>query len=586
MQEFAFIFSNSSLNDISVKVEDYFSELYADAQIINSQANNFVFVGLKDASSSIFNKVLKSAESKSLVYVLGEPNLNGKPIQSEDVFLQIAGGGINLIKTMDGDFVIVVYNDQNHQMDIITSKLGLIPAFLFLDNNRLILSSRLGFIQKIQKQKGINKGALLQYCIYNYCISDNTVFNDVVQLPSASFIQINNFIKKKETKYWTVLDEMNSRPLKRKDSLALINHSLEGIIHDILRNQDKCAISLTGGWDGRLILAYALKYKSASDILLYSFGTKDSPDVYLPEKTSKKLGFEYLPVFLDSDAYQDQIVNWANRTAFFSDGMRSVKRSHYLYAMDMLSNRTNLVISGNGGSNLIKSTKLTFSNVFNKYVLELMSTDNPDETASQHYRIMKEKYAPLFDDFSEDDFIHSLHSNDLIWLYSNIEKEKRLIVFLTGDIERKYFGIEAHSYKHLVKNISPFFDMRFIRDLAKTLFFGGYDDDPGKLAGLKNARFYARLVYNNNKKLSKELTDRGFSLYDLLFPVNPMILINYRKAKGAGKKTKLDYFHNKDLTNKIVNDSFPSKKKLLEGIPQDEIVSNYITFLSFMKQLN
>jgi len=583
MQELFLSHINSSKNAIEV-ASGYFQKFYHDKDIFDQNIGIYKLTGVLDNSSSIYNKPI-NLNKYEYALVIGEPTVEGSPFKSTEEFSTFVLDDKKLVKTLDGDFTILLINSIQHDISIYTSKLGLLPLYLYQLQDDVILSSRLGILHQVVDKIGINKGALMQQCLYNYCISDQTIFENVTLLPSASVVEITDG-KKKSVKYWSVIEEMERHPLNRKESVACINNSLDNIIRDLLNNQNHVAISLTGGWDGRLILAYALKYLSTENIQLYSFGTRDAPDVFLPERTSKKLGYNYLPVYLDSEDYQKQIVRWAKETAFNSDGMRSVKRSHYMFAMDLLGNSTDVVISGNGGSNLIKSSKLAPSNVFNKYVLEVVFSKDRFETARQQYQILKSKYSPLFDDIAEENFLQSFKSEELDWLYTNFENEKRLVVYLTGDIERKYFGFEIQSYRHLIKNKSPFFDMRFIRDLSKTIFFGGYDYDQGKLTGLKNARFYAKLVYQNNVKLSKELTDRGFSLFDLLFPINPMIPFNYKKAKGLGNTGQLDYFQNKDLLDRLISFRPNEIQNLYAKLKQDDVVSNHITVSEFLNQLN
>ncbi|MBM3436526.1 MAG: hypothetical protein FJY07_09970, partial [Bacteroidetes bacterium] len=332
MQELFFSFVKSSGINSNISRE-YFLRLYAGQQLVDRHSDEFLCTIVSDNRSSVFNDLIRLNDHES-VLVLGEPVHKGKTFKQIEVFTDLIGDDKQFFKRLDGEFVILVINPTHQEITIYTSKLGLIPVYIFLRNKGIIITTRLGIIYQMVEKIGQNQAVKMQQCIYNYCFSDQTIFQNVTLLPSASVIQISGS-GKSVNKYWSVIDEMESHPLSRKDSIVCINRSLDGIINDFLSDQKEVAISLTGGWDGRLILAYALKHLSVDDILLYSFGTKDAPDVFLPERTSKKLGFKYLPVYLDDKDYQDKIVGWAKDTAYNSDGMRSIKRSHYLYAMNL-----------------------------------------------------------------------------------------------------------------------------------------------------------------------------------------------------------------------------------------------------------
>src|SRR5690606_3093490 len=114
-----------------------------------------------------------------------------------------------------------------------------------------------------------------------------------------------------------------------------------------------------------------------------------SPDVSIPLNISEKYGFNYIPIYLDEKYLQENFLEFAKKTILFSDSIRSLRRAHYLYAMNLLKDKSTNIITGIGGSNLLKSTAVAPSNVFNKNVLNLLFSDNPENEIKSQYDFVK-----------------------------------------------------------------------------------------------------------------------------------------------------------------------------------------------------
>jgi hypothetical protein len=159
---------------------------------------------------------------------------------------------------------------------------------------------------------------------------------------------------------------------------------------------------------------------------------------------------------------------------------------------------------------------------------------------------------------------------------------------LISNIERKYFGAEMASYKHLVTNYSPFLDYDFISALVKTSFFGGYNDGKKYISTFNNSMLYAKLITRNSPELAAEPTDRGFSMEQM---ANPMkygsLIVDYLKAKSKVKaQTSGDY--NTEFAVRAFNEHFGMGLDELTKLEplNKEFVANYLSFSWYSKEMN
>lgn len=593
MRDFFITFSLQPKKRINEKVISYFDELFPDSENAVIEVNNLSIAYSHDPGEGDSGRNFRHHDGEFLVLLSGEfelpdhltiPNIQNSFEQLVSLF---KSSGEDIFKKISGNFNVVIYYIKNQRVVVINSKLGLYPAYYYKNDSTFYVSTRLGLFKRILKNFRENHPVVFQHCIYNYPISNDTFIKDVQLMPAASSLSIsnNNIIVKK---YWDLNTLLASRGklLNPKESIRLIDNVMDKIIQRRCGSVSRTGISLTGGWDGRLILAYALKYLSPNDILLYSHGTKDSPDVSLPLETSKKLKFNYVPVYLEDKDYVDQQLEWASRTILYSDGMRSLTRLHYLYNMHVLKTQYGLdsIISGIGGSNLIKSSNYQPSTVFNKYIIELIESDNPEKTISKQHSYFQEKYPDLFADVSLDDFLESFTNSGINELYAVKNKNERFFRFLVMEIERRYFGAEIQSYKHLLKNFSPFFCDEFIEALITTDFIS-FKESKGLFKSRNISLFYAQLINRHNKNLAKENTDRGFSMYDVGYPHRaPIMIFKYMWYKYA-KSKKVNYFNNQEIALSFSDKYSPRlSQKLNRNELSKSVLVNFISVENFLGQ--
>jgi len=585
MSDFFLHLSDSTACDINKAINE-FRNIYESPVIDINKSGNCHSLIVNNSSHSFIKPIYSKLLQKHL-WVYGKPYItqdikNKYQISSEitepDEILRLLyeKKGIEVFTELNGWFNIISFSEVNAEIEIINSHLGMLPLYFYIDNNKIIISSRLSLFYKYLENVEIDKGTAAQQCLYNYPFSDRTHIKNVFRIPSATILKIQNKIASRK-KYWNAKDEFTESPLNVRKSTELLNETLDSVIRRISNVDGKLALSLTGGWDGRLILAYILKFIPPENIILYSFGSNYSPDVSIPLNISEKYGFNYIPIYLDEKYLQENFLEFAKKTILFSDSIRSLRRAHYLYAMNLLKDKSTNIITGIGGSNLLKSTAVAPSNVFNKNVLNLLFSDNPENEIKSQYDFVK-TINNYFSGLEYSEFRNSYDNKDLDFLFNIKNKNERFCNYLLSDIERKYFGYEVSSYGHLVQSYSPFLDYEFLKNLLKTSFFGGYNKIKF-LPSFQNSMLYARLIGRNNKFLIKENTDRNFSQESF---TNPLKLFksgfnyffnNYRNIKNL--------YYTERSTKLFLESEFPELNKL--NYVNNDYSSNFISLSWYIK---
>ncbi|MCK4951690.1 MAG: hypothetical protein KAS48_07715 [Gammaproteobacteria bacterium] len=420
--------------------------------------------------------------------------------------------GENLPMHLTGDFNIVIADMRTRAVMVFNSRFGMLPLYYSSYGDVLVFCTSLRALTRSEQLPlHLNKTTLVESAIFNYPISDNSFIENVNTLPSGSLLSVGDGVLKLK-RYWDVKDLFCGVKYSRDESIDLIDDALRRIIHKYISGRRNFGLSLTGGWDGRLILSY-LKDVPKDRFFLYSFGGLGSADTEIPKNICADLGYEYKPFILDENYLKTEFCKYADETILRSYGMRSYLRAHYLYSMAMIQDKTDLVLSGNCGSNLLKNVNSTGSVVSNSLYQVFNSGFSKDVIGG------------IFDSFQGSDFMR-LDDNDkerFVDTISNLKPDSGLTLnqqfyeFLLSIIERKYFGAEIASYPGGLTNQSPFIDYEFVSTIAQTPYFGAHYEFFGRKISDRwtLAKLYAALIKKNHPRLADYETDRGFSLAEL-----------------------------------------------------------------------
>jgi asparagine synthetase B (glutamine-hydrolysing) len=583
--------------DNTQKALNYFIRLFPDARNEMSNVNGVSIAFSADNADANRLITLHSPSRKADLIISGEYDIpehmvnsvNEKMNPDAQLLELFEIHGEALFESLSGNFNVLIWYPGLQTLKVVNSKLGLYPLYYSIKDGALAVSTRLGAFREIYGTDSTNHAVLMQHCLYNYPVSSSTFLKDVNLLPSASVLTYEND-NITILKYWSIEDtfETGANFKTLSQSTALLDEVLDNSIRKKCTGDKKMAISLTGGWDGRLLLSYALQYIKPEQILLYSHGTLDNPDVKLPMATAKRLNYNYVPILLSDPEYEKQQLQWAGDTVKYADGLRQISRLHYMYNMHLLNkdHGIDLILSGIGGSNLLKSTNYKPCDVFNRFVIELIETDNMEQTLRYHYEHCMLNHAALFNHIDFDTYAASFDTVMFGILHGIKDKNKRFVTFLISEIERRYFGAELQSYKHLIKNYSPFFDDAFIGALARTVFVNS-ERDKGLVKSHYISMLYAKLTSRNNVALSKEPTDRGFSMHEVANPILfPLMLFKYFRHKLV-KVKNVDYFNQKDILRKYTDSNFPDLKFHNDGAASNRLfMENYISAMSFITDKN
>ncbi|NVO08497.1 MAG: hypothetical protein HXX16_00915 [Bacteroidales bacterium] len=431
---------------------------------------------------------------------------------------------VDFVKHLTGWFNIFLFDVNDSKCIIANDRLGFLPLFIYNSGNQFIFASKLECIiaSGLMKNVDFDLVSFAEQYTFNYQLSDNSLIEGIKTLPVSSIYQI----KREEVNkayYWSPQELIVESPISRKEGFEIINEALDNAVNKALTNHLwNIAVTLTGGWDGRLVLSYALK-QNRSRISLFSFGEKDSADILIPRAISKSEDLGYCPYILDEDYFDKFFIDSARNSIIKSNGIRGYRRAPYFFTTPQISTNSRLILSGNFGDEILKFATIKASEVISSALINYISSD---------FKIRPDFPQLLF---KEQSVVSKLIEEWNIRL-EGLEKEvsgygtisEKYNHIKLSRIANRFFGYEVNSYNDYIPNFSPFLDIDFITAFSKTNYSGIYH--PFNANRLKDkeiaSRLYANLISRNNKRLASYKSDRGYSMADVINPFGRLLVLS------------------------------------------------------------
>jgi len=322
-------------------------------------------------------------------------------------------------------------------------------------------------------------------------------------------------------------------------------------LEKVLSFYERVNVSLTGGWDSRVILSYLIK-ENRGNVHLYSFGSNTSDDIIVPKIIADKESLNYSSYVLDQNYLDNEFPILAQDTIRLSGGTRNYKRSHYLHAIKKISGYSEILITGIFGDEVFKVGRPSGGAVLSTTTIDFIKSSFDTNRAMDQLID-----STIFNYLERNNQILEELENRLLNIgkhMSNYETlNKKYYAFRFETNLRKYFGNELSSYNDFVLGFSPFTDYDFLKNLSRTRYIGyKFSMNSNNIKYKRQSTLlYHNLVKHNYPPLLKYNSSRGFSMADAAtIPGNIRIL---RQKYFKKKKNAVDAFNTGSTDDLFLN---------------------------------
>ena len=444
--------------------------------------------------------------------------------------------GAEFLKNIYGSFNLVLIDFFEKKIILCNDSVGILRIYYRYKNGILFFSTQLSKL--LQAGISLNNEGILQYLMFNYYYDDNTLYSDIYWVLPGSVNEFSTSSVKK-IKYFDLFDHVYSyRLANNENGIQQVAETLNIVVKDYLKNED-ALLTLTSGFDSRLLLASVTSLKS--NIFAFTFGQKDNIEFEISQEIVSKINnLKYLQILLDdefknfSKSYSEYLIESKNVELNFN-------RFHYVYvwkkllAQDFKLN----ILTGLCGDSFLRDG-MEVGTKTNELLFNLVNTTNKEKTIRDYI-------------FKKLDLLHELGFNEgeiierLVEIFLPIKNNDKYFNHFFIKIKfgiQKYFATELNTENIFLDTYSPFLDLRYINSLISSGFSNLDYDFLDKKVRYQNIshKFYASLIKSLDDKLLNITTNRGYPLSLALKNKHiPLKLFQYYQFKRKSKIHDLNY---------------------------------------------
>lgn len=410
-----------------------------------------------------------------------EPTLHGySSADPRSILARLRAGGT--IADVDGDFVISGCDGDGEFL--LSSLLSAIPYYYAVSASGMLIHGRHAFdvARRAERRWNWNFRALGSLAWYGHTLNDDTLCDTVSRMPAGARVSLRR-------------GELHIEKLPipefhwdHEGSAELCLGSLEQAFADCVTSNHSPHLSLSAGYDSRLLLALAMK-KGLLPVISV-MGTSDSTDVRVAGRICARLGVPLQIVDVPTTAYLEQ----GARIAWETSGVKTAVNWHtYIYAGAIRASDSVHLVGSNG--------EFARSFYFDVRRLNWIVDRTPPGAIPYYWflrilRRMKKfsKHNPLLQQESAARRYAALGTLDRRWKADSAASA--LDAFYSEQRVRHFIGSGIACYGAHGNPRSPFLDARWLRTCASMT-----------RALKRNNRFHEIAI----KRLAPELSNEPFN---------------------------------------------------------------------------
>ncbi len=505
---------------------------------------------------------------------LKKNNVNFRTNGDTEVIIKLYENfGENFVKKLNGMFSICIYDKIENKVLIYRDRFGIKPLYYHITDKKLLFSSSLYSLKKIQKNLKKSKESFFLYLCFNYFPSKKTVYKNVNSLLPGEYIKVeNNTIS--INKYYDKSISKNNLNYEKFDE-KIFRDLLNDSIKINLRSDVQLGLFMSSGMDSSIIASESAKHIKNIRAYTVDFEDKDENEGNNAKKFADELDINHEILSLK----KKEVPGLLNSILKNMDEpcADTAIIPTYLITKKAKEDGVKVLLSGAGGDEIFGGYSRHYLNFFSFFygILNFLNLKNhkllkifPSKIQNILIKMISKKFAYISNSSGQN--------ISMIIDILNLDKDKNFIIdylemFLEGIIKN---NLMFNSQEIISSDLNLYLPDNILRPLDKVSMINSVE---GRVPFLDHRileiiNYYKiDITKNGNSKFNKKILR---NLYKNQIP--NYILNNRKKGFNAPLNNwKLDF----DLyENKNFND-FLDNKKILEK-------SKNLNFRSLMYNLN
>ncbi len=262
--------------------------------------------------------------------------------------------GLDFLNNLNGIFCGVLIDTKEHKIILFNDRFGLGRIYYHEETDGLLFASEAKALLKLLPSlRKLDMTSFAEYFTCGCALQYRTLFSGISLLPGGSAWKYSPEHKPLKEKYFQQEIWENQTPLRKEEYYEKLKATWECVLPRYFHGRQNMAISLTGGKDSRMIMAWLSQFSWHFPCYTFKSMYRDSEDVRLARKVAELCRQPYQTIQIGHD-FLAQFAALADRTIFITDGVMDISGTPDLYANRIAREIAEVRLTGNYGQEVLR----------------------------------------------------------------------------------------------------------------------------------------------------------------------------------------------------------------------------------------
>ena len=256
-------------------------------------------------------------------------------------------------KGLNGRFHGLVADSARGKVMLFNDRFGLQRLYYHEAKDAFYFAAEAKAILKVRPElRAMNPQGFGEFVSCGCVLENRTLFQGIHVLPPGSAWLFGNGALEKKALYFEPREWEEQEKLEPEAYYSLLRDSLVGGLPPYFNGRERVGVSLTGGLDTRIIMAW--RNAQAGSLPCYTFGSmyRDNEDVRLARKVAKICGQSH-QVITAGNEFLSRFEHYAERSIYLTDACVDLSRSPDLYVNEVARQIAPVRMVGTYGSEML-----------------------------------------------------------------------------------------------------------------------------------------------------------------------------------------------------------------------------------------
>lgn len=309
---------------------------------------------------------VRSADGRLLLFFYGEhlaDHKDGLAAASQDrsgagaVLRLFEAHGLDALQHLNGWFHGLLVDLNSREIVVFNDRYGMQRLNWAEDDGTTLLASETkALLSARPRLRNLDSRGLAEFLSCGCVLENRTLFSGISTFPAATVRTLRGTSSVKQQKYFLPKQWESQSELTEPEFHSALQAALPRAVHRCLASNLPIGISLTGGFDTRLIMACLNGSQSAFPCYTFGGMYRECFDVKIARKVAKLCGCNHRVLELGG-TFLESFPKLAEKTIYLSDGSLGATNAYELYLNQLARQVATIRLTGSYGSEVMRGAR-------------------------------------------------------------------------------------------------------------------------------------------------------------------------------------------------------------------------------------